>query len=253
MLTVKLQGGLGNQLFQLATAEAISKKTHRIFYLSSLSSPKTIHSNEEYFNSIFKKWSVFLKSNIYRPTVIQENSKMELECWDKRITKYNNVLLDGYFQSYTNIEPVYDQFVSRLVFNESILSKYPNIHEYIFVHIRGGDYKNSKFHELDLKNYYKNAFELFSGEKFYIFTNDKEYSKQFLHGLEYDYINESEIDSLYLMSKCKGGICANSSFSWWGAYLNKNRQLVMPSKWYNDEKMYIDGYYFDKVIRLDIV
>jgi len=73
-----------------------------------------------------------------------------------------------------------------------------------------------------------------------------------LNSISYSFVFESEVDSLYLMSQCgAGGICANSSYSWWGAYLNPNRMIVMPSKWYTDSR-YSDGYYFNGVIKLDI-
>jgi len=57
-----------------------------------------------------------------------------------------------------------------------------------------------------------------------------------------------------MMSKCsKGGICANSSFSWWGAFLNPNRTIIMPSRWFNSSDMWIEGYYFPGVIKIDLV
>jgi len=46
------------------------------------------------------------------------------------------------------------------------------------------------------------------------------------------------------MSKAKGCICANSSFSWWGAYLNPNRPIYFPDKWFNDSSMDTSGFYF---------
>jgi hypothetical protein len=73
------------------------------------------------------------------------------------------------------------------------------------------------------------------------------YAKQFLNGFDYDLINENEEDSLYLMSMCEGGICANSTFSGWGGYLNKCRKIVLPSRWsqkryWHDETYHVPGW-----------
>ena len=56
------------------------------------------------------------------------------------------------------------------------------------------------------------------------------------------------------MSQCKyGGIGVNSSFSWWGLYLNTNRPyLILPSKWFNESNQYIGGFYFPNSIKIDI-
>jgi hypothetical protein len=69
--------------------------------------------------------------------------------------------------------------------------------------------------------------------EFVIFTNDVSYALSQFPNIPI--IQESELDSLYLMSKCSGCICANSSFSWWAAYLNSERRIVIPSKWVNGE------------------
>jgi hypothetical protein len=82
-----------------------------------------------------------------------------------------------------------------------------------------------------------------------IFTNDIPYTKEYFPDIPI--ITESEIDCLYLMSKAKSCICANSSFSWWGAYLNPNRPIYMPSKWYNDRSMK-GNYYFKGVNIIEI-
>jgi hypothetical protein len=56
------------------------------------------------------------------------------------------------------------------------------------------------------------------------------------------------VTSLALMASCtEGGICANSTFSWWGAYLNPKRTLILPNKWFNSTSFYSQGYYFPGV------
>ena len=237
MLTVQLQGGLGNQLFQLAFLEYMSKKTGRRPFLSSTQSPVTIHSNQQYFDTIFKNWKC-----LYNPAysvLVREHPHFIEQEWN---IPPDNIMFHGYFQKYQYTDPVINEFKSKLSFNESILKKYPTISEKIVIHIRGGDYKGNVFHEQPLKKYYTKCMELCSGFEFIVCTNDMPYARGFLPNCQI--IEESEVDTLYLMSKAKGIICANSSFSWWGAYLNPERPIFMPSKWFNDPRMKTSGYDF---------
>jgi len=237
MITVELQGGLGNQLFQLAFLEYIAKKTGRTPFISTMQSPITVHSNQQYFQTIFKNWS-----ELYNPAysiLVREHPHFVDEDWN---IPTENIMFRGYFQKYKYTDPIKDNFISKLSFNKSILNKYPNISTKIAIHIRGGDYKGNVLHEQPLTNYYKRCMELCQGYDFVIFTNDIPYARGFLP--DYQIIDESEIDSLFLMSKAKGVICANSSFSWWGAYLNPDRPIFFPSKWFNDSNINTNGYYF---------
>ena len=91
--------------------------------------------------------------------------------------------------------------------------------------------------------------------KFSVFTNDNEYaaSREFLKEIDYQLIdNPHEIETLVLMSKCKSGITANSTFSWWGAYLNPDRPICMPSKWFNDPEYFIGGFFFPGVFIIPV-
>jgi len=249
-LTVDLVGGIGNQLFQLAGADHISNVKKYTFYLRHLNSPNTIHSNLKYFQTIFFNWRVFIKEDILPGTIFQEHS---CEYNIERIIG-DNIELHGYFQNYKYIEP---DFCSKLIFNKSILSNYPNISNTVFLHIRGGDYlfqDKAWLHYINLDKYYANAISLFpEGTHFSIFTNDIEYAKTkaFLNDISHSFINENELDSLFLMSQCSGGICANSTFSWWGAFLNRNRKVTFPSKFINS-KHYHEGYCFPELIILDV-
>jgi hypothetical protein len=227
MLSVKLQGGLGNQLFQLAFMDYISKITGKETYLQDINSPTTIHSKENYFDSIFKYWKIkFHPKDSY---TFYENTKIDYEDWKTKLNVPANVSILGFFQRYEYTNLIRDEFIKKLSFNESILTKYPDISSKIFIHIRGGDFKNNHYHDICKKSYYIQAINFFSNKEFVIFTNDIPYAKEMFPNIPI--IEESEIDSLYLMSKCGGCICANSSFSWWGAYLNLERQVVIPSRW----------------------
>lgn len=252
MLTIHLKGGLGNQLFQLAALETIAKETNRSFILRSLITPPTHHSSQNYLQTIFRNWNNYYKISISSYQNVSEQNPYVKENWNQKLTS-SNTCLEGYFQNY---EYVSNTFCSKLIFNTSVLSKYPTIQKCAFLHIRGGDYVNHWLHDVKLDNYYKEAIEKFSKDThFYVFTNDIEYAKtkKFLKDIQYSFVQEKEEDSLYLMSQCGfGGICANSSFSWWGAYLNRNRLLILPSKWFNDLSYYTKGFYFDGCTIIDV-
>jgi hypothetical protein len=131
-----------------------------------------------------------------------------------------------------------------------VLTRYPDIGSKVFIHVRGGDYHGNADLDVDLNAYYARAIAKFPGASFVIFTNDEPFllARPWLEGLDYQIVRENELDTLTLMSKCAGAICANSTFSWWGAWLNRNRTIVFPSRWVNPSaKHKYEGLYFPGV------
>jgi hypothetical protein len=225
-LTIKLVGGLGNQLFQLAALESIAKQTGKKFFICSLETKYTLHSKEELFSSIFKNWCKFYQSN---PIIIVDESP-EIYSKINKLTIFN-YCLRGFFQDYKYVELIKSSFIPRLSFNESIFLKYPEISSSIFVHVRGGDFLYLSDFKVDLENYYTKCFELCKDYPIVVFTNDISHTNTILKGKIYTIVNESEIDTLYLMTKCRGGVLSTSTFAWWGAYLTPNRPIYVPSYW----------------------
>lgn len=241
MVSIELMGGLGNWMFQIAFAEYLKQimdSSVRIFI--GAYSP---HASTDLMAGLFKNWRNDL-TGYHSPRWFTEEN-MSLYDWKDIITKTPEIHIIGYYQNYNYITP---SFLHKLNLPTEIIRSYPDMHNTVFLHIRGGDYVNHWKHDVGLhKNYYSTAIKEFpEGTKFSVFTNDLNYAKsmEFLNHISYEFITESEIDSLYLMSQCKGGICANSSFSWWGAYLNPTRKLILPSKWFNTSEDFTDGYYF---------
>ena len=108
--------------------------------------------------------------------------------------------------------------------------------EIVSIHVRRGDYiKLQNYHLLLPKKYYDKAISLFKDCFFIIFSDDIEWCKLNINSINvyFSECNQDYID-LFLMSKCHHNIISNSSFSWWGAYLNKNinKKVVCPSKWF---------------------
>ena len=81
-------------------------------------------------------------------------------------------------------------------------------------------------------SYYEDAMALFPDEKFLIFTDDKEFCKQTFPGIQI-YEGKDDIDDFNAMAGCKGHIIANSSYSWWAAFVG-NGKTVYPKHWYAD-------------------
>ncbi len=119
----------------------------------------------------------------------------------------------------------------------------------VSLHIRRGDYVENKkvnaYHGVCGLDYYNEAMriikEKINNPVFFVFSDDIAWAKENLKGTEFVFVSCPEIEDveeLILMSKCKHNIIANSSFSWWGAWLNNNSEkiVIAPKKWFNNKK-----------------
>ena len=134
----------------------------------------------------------------------------------------------------------------RPVTVQKLSTQFPDVHHSYFLHIRRGDYLNDTIYWMNSDLYYTTAIDVILAQDpeahFYVFSDDIDYCKNYpiLQRLPsktfIDHLND--LESLYLMIMCrKGGICANSTFSWWAAFLNNNpfKLVVMPKRWKNDD------------------
>ena len=165
--------------------------------------------------------------------------------------KGENLLIEGYFQSekyfINNKDFILNLFKPTEEIKQFILEKINNIRDSVSIHIRRGDYLNlPNFHPQQSIDYYSSAVNLIGVDKNYLIFSDgldgvKEMfdfipNKQFIT-LEKDYLD------LYAMSMCEHNIICNSSFGWWGAYLNenKNKKVIAPNKWFGPEASHLDS------------
>jgi len=235
MITTKLQGGLGNQLFQWAATKALSIK-HNTDYAFDFS----------YFNS--NQWN--LELNKFKKIILKKhNESISLnivtdDFYFKKIE--NDSLLDGYWQSekyFNEIDClIREDLKIENNIKEYIVNKYSILNENtVSLHVRRGDYINiQNFHPLQTIDYYKNAYDTINENSInvLILSYDVNWCKKniiFNYTLFFE--NETNIVDLYIMSLCKHNIIANSSFSWWGAWLNenKNKKIVCPINWFGKE------------------
>lgn len=262
MITSVLSGGLGNQMFQFAASYAASRRLGCDLRLDVSNYNKNLRSYElNVFPSINKSFKVgnFLKFNNgnrlkkllfkYFDNYFYEKYAFIYDPEIETISK--NTILNGYFQTEKYFKSYRDDLLKIFSFPHEKIKKLAflteeiNTYNSVAIHVRRGDYvsnKNAnKFHGVLPIDYYTQAsdyFVKFDNVKFFIFSDDIHYVNlkfDFLKNkkiLDVNRFNESYLD-IFLMSQCKNQIIANSSFSWWGAWLNcyQEKLVIAPKKW----------------------
>lgn len=231
-------GRLGNQLFQYATLRAIGIKNNLEIGFSSF--PEKDFSGE---NTIFnlKVLNNDFKGNIFYCYLEKSFT------FDEDVFKTtDNTDFIGYFQSWKYFNSIRDVLLKEFVpKDKSRILKVKDYINYInphrnkicAIHIRRGDYLNNQnYHPICTKEYYLKAMSLDSirdMEKI-IVTDDKEWCRKNYPGFIISELTDN-IEDLWLLKNCDAVVMANSSFSWWGAYLGKNEHVVAPKKWFGPE------------------
>lgn len=247
MIITKLQGGLANQIFQWAYAKYLSEKYSTPFYLDL-----SFYLNQ--FGVTKRNFSLNkfpnLSYNILPNTNLSEWSNEKNK---NKIVKINDdfrykeleykedchYYLDGYWQSEKYFIEIENIIRESLKPTETIKSRFEeySIKNSISIHIRRTDYINSNgFHPLQTIDYYKKGLEIIGKyDNLLIFSDDIKWCKE---NLKFDNMifieGNDDIEDLWLMSLCDNNIIANSSFSWWGAWLNENpnKKVIAPKKWF---------------------
>lgn len=257
IITIKLKGGLGNFLFQVATGYAYSLRYNKSLILD-INDVYVAHQNIlSYKDNIFSKLN-FVNSNITYNNFYQEKSFS----FNDIPFFGGSVKLDGYFQTekyfYTYKEQLIELFDFGITTTEKIKNKYKSFlnQKTCSVHIRRGDYlKHPDIHPTLSISYYNEAIDYFDNDTtFLFFSDDIDWCKQSFSTLDKKVLfiqDNTDFEDLYLMTICNNNIICNSTFSWWGAWLNKNdnKKVIMPNLWfgnklkhYNTDDLCCDGW-----------
>jgi hypothetical protein len=187
-----------------------------------------------------------------------EHDKHSKDFYHKKLTKKTRVYMSGRYQEFYYIENMREGLLEDFKFNaempENVKECFNKIEKTnsVAIHIRRGDYSGTKEFDVCSIKYYENAVNyILEKEKdalFFIFSDDIEWVKNNFIFLErYCVIDNREYDKsdyfdLYLMSSCKHNIIPNSTFSWWGAWLNQNpnKIVICPEKWNGLGLIYTD-------------
>lgn len=267
MVVAKLYGGLGNQMYQFAAGTALSLRLGTSLYVDTgwfeivKGHPNATERTFELgvFGISAKKPGIVTKLTLHlNPLTVFQEEGFNYQPGFEKLS--GNVALDGYWQSYKYFEGCSDhirklyQFVNPPSKDTSkALAEIKGV-ESISLHIRRGDYVNqerTKFIGVLPINYYeaaiKNIEKRTKNPVFFVFSDEPEWCKQnlklptntiFISDL---YTSTTE-DDLRLMSACKHHIIANSSYSWWGAWLNSNPEKIVcaPKRWFAETKVNLD-------------
>ncbi len=275
MIIVEIMGGLGNQMFQYALGRYLAEKNKtglkldmseyvegniRKYELGIFNIIEEFATQEEIEKLKYKQDNFFesfikeIKGKKHKK--LSKNFIREKHFhFDPEILKLqDNIYLEGHWQSekYFNeiSEVIEKEFTVKTEFsgkNKEFAEQITSCNS-VSLHIRRGDYIKDAaikaIYYINLDEYYKNAINLITEKvqnpHFYVFSDDTEWAKDsFGDNKNFSMVDINSADTGYedmrLMSLCKHNITANSSFSWWAAWLNNNNEkiVITPRKWFN--------------------
>ncbi len=278
MITVLLNGGLGNQLFQYATGRALAERhgvelrldlsrlehpepgdTRRNFELSSLCINASIISDTD--RKPCGKYKAVLNRQLLKAglpgfgyIVLREQSCR----FDPLILKAPfSCALEGFWQSeryFGEIAPLLQQELRLKQASKTWLESVSSLPDStVALHVRRGDYITNpaaaRFHGTCSRDYYRKAVGILlqhhPDSRLIVFSDDPAWCLEHLDigqpfRLAADFGLRSPAEELMMISCCAHQIIANSSFSWWGAWLNKSphKMVIAPSRWFADTRIY---------------
>lgn len=315
MITVKLKGGLGNQIFQYCFARSLSQDLntelyidlshfnhglarHQIYGLHSFDIKGVVgnypYININNFKSILEIIYRFKNNSIVKNipimnllnNLIENNSSKKIKFYfnepdiftsdsivDASLYQFNNIELPAYFEGYfqfhndsknrlfisekffkNNIELIHNdlKYLPQLTKESQKIANDMKESNSVLLHVRHGDYVGLLDYGLCSEEYYEQSMKIIASKidnpKFFIFSNDIESAKKLNINYPHEFVDFKENkelnargngELLKLMSACKHFIIANSSLSWWAAFLseNKDKIIITPEPWFQSRRV----------------
>lgn len=241
MIYVKLHGRLGNNMFCIATAATIAKIRGEQFVACchndySLTGGETFWEYIQQFrNNIFSKVTILPELPKGLPLVKQSGFAYE----ELNLPK-GDCIIEGSFQSYKYID---EKVAQELFYLSNIVSEIKEENKDVFsepivsINVRRGDYCTMP-HKLPpvSKTYVKRAMSMFPKHtRFLMLSDDYDYCRANFKGDNIYYLKESSVlKDLFATTLCQHNIISNSTFAWWGAFLNPspNKKVIAPTPWF---------------------
>lgn len=270
MKLVTLSGGLGNQMFQYAfylslkmhdekvylyKNKILNNADHNGYELERLFHVEKVYDGKRMTNLLLKKGIGNIMKHILFPVKVRERIIHDYSAygdWLNR-TPWYGVHLVGYWQSECYFERVSDMVRNSFSFDKQMLNECTkscfesmcNVNA-ISLHVRRGDYLLAEnvgsLGNICDKRYYQKAMDVINEKVgnpvFYVFSDDIKWTIENIplpeNAVFVDWNRRQDSwQDMFLMSSCKHNIIANSSFSWWGAWLNnnENKSVIAPALW----------------------
>tara|TARA_B100001989_G_C24520923_1_gene455809 strand:+ start:724 stop:1587 length:864 start_codon:yes stop_codon:yes gene_type:complete len=274
MITINVYGGLGNQMFQYASGKSVSlKKNTELSLDKSLFKNYKLHNflldkfNIKYVDSDNSKLrNVLIKNNYTRYILSQINKfkicrfnilfEREEFLYNKNIDSMKFNYMFGYWQSVDYFKDIRKELLIDFSLKDKLDTNNKRLladilkSNSVSIHVRRGDYLKTKDarngHGLCSLEYYNDSIKYINERvpdaNFYVFSDDIEWVKNsFVSKSPMIFVNnnfKNPEKDLILIKNCKHNIIANSTFSWWGAWLNENENkiVIMPNKWMNNRQ-----------------
>lgn len=276
MIIIRLMGGLGNQMFQYSLGRRLSlernlplkldlswfgKQTLRQYRLDkfNIQAEIALPADLEHFTLSYRRDLVGRFFRLYQSCLPYNRRKVFAEhgsSFDPAVFQTpKQVYLIGYWQSERYFKPIGDALRQDFELKNGLDPEFWSMAEQIqagssvSVHVRRGDYVSNphtnSYHGTCSPEYYQTAIRYikskFPASHFFVFSDDPFWVQENLGFITPSTIildgrPDQDVQHLNLMSQCKHHIIANSSFSWWGAWLNSNPEKIVlsPEKWLND-------------------
>lgn len=247
LTSARLQGGLGNFLFEIACAYAYSLKHNKKMVLTENDSV-VIHNPINTYKSNILRNIEFLPNRDYSDFKVYVEPSF---CYQEIPFIEGNAYLLNYFQSEKYFKEYEKEIRELFSFPEEMIDEIKNKYKDILenretcsIHVRRGNFlERQQYHVVQNINYYMRAIKKIGMDKtFLVFSDDILWCKEYLPQMDnFNYIDsQKDFEDLLLMSLTNHNVICNSSFSWWGSWLNNNKGKVViaPKQWFGPAYTY---------------
>jgi len=246
-------GQLGNQMFQFAVTKAVARNQGITFRVPNHKEVMTdILGNKlriELFDCFDLDCLNYGMMNPENCSVYQEKG-YEFDSNVLFIDRQKDWILNGFFQSEKYFKNIESEIRKDFTFKKEIINECSDIVEDIYddpiaLHIRRGDFliNSGNHHNLSLDYYKENLKKFDDKRQVIVFSDDAGWcmDQDLFHDDRFIVsAGNGPYHDLYLMSQCKDFIIANSTFSWWGAWLANTGRVIAPKKWFGPNNAHLD-------------